>query len=153
MSVETNLNSVIEKRLSILGDLGNADKIFREAALNTVVLISDRVQQKGKKSNGQSITTKAKEKTGAYSKSYGKRRIKEGRQVKHIDQTFTGDMMDNLVPEPEGKTNYVVGFRGEKPAQKAEWNEDRFGAIFELSNTELKSVLGIINNRIDAILG
>jgi hypothetical protein len=116
------------------------DKIARIACLNSVALISQRVQNQGLDSNEKSI--------GTYSKSWAQQRLKEGRQVQFIDLTYSGEMMDSFTFSPLGK-DYVVGFSSDKEGQKADWNEERFGVIFQLSNEELNDINNEIQNGLD----
>ncbi len=119
---------------------GLPDKIARIACLNSVALISQRVQNQGLDSNEQSI--------GTYSKSWAQQRIKKGRQIKIIDLTYSGEMMDSFTFSPLGK-DYVVGFSSDTQGQKADWNEERFGTIFQLSNEELSDINNEIQNGLD----
>lgn len=116
------------------------DKIARIACLNSVALISQRVQNQGLDSNEQSI--------GTYSKSWAQQRIKKGRQVKIIDLTYSGEMMDSFTFSPLGK-DYVVGFSQDFAGQKADWNEERFGTIFQLSTEELIDINNEIQRGLD----
>lgn len=151
--IESNQDEFIKNQLSALNDLKSADKILRTAALNTVVIISDRIQQRGEKTDGSKIVTSSPTKTGAYSKEYGKKRQSKGRQTSIIDMTFTdGGMMDDLTVEPSGENEYLVGFSGKQSSDKAEWNEDRFGELFSLSNSEQELVDNIIVNKVNEIL-
>jgi hypothetical protein len=149
LRVETNIGDFVKDQLSILDDLRNVDKILREAALNTVVIISNRVQNRGERTDGAKMASQRRE--GAYSEDYGRRRNKRGRQTDIIDLTSTdqGGMMDSFTVEPEGETGYVVGFAGQRAADLAEYNEQRFGTIFELSDSEAELIESIIDKRID----
>ena len=113
------------------------DKIARIACLNSVALISQRVQNQGLDSNGKSI--------GTYSKSWAQQRVKKGRQIKIIDLTYSGEMMDSFTFSPLGK-DYVVGFNSDEQGLKADANEERFGIIFQLSNEELNDINNEIQN-------
>ena len=112
------------------------DKIARIACLNSVALISQRVQNQGLDSSEKSI--------GVYSKSWAQQRLKEGRQVQFIDLTYSGEMMDSFIFSPSGK-DYVVGF-SDNQGFKADANEERFGIIFQLSNEELNDINNEIQN-------
>lgn len=118
------------------------DKIARIACLNSVALISQRVQNQGLDSNEQSI--------GTYSKSWAQQRIKKGRQTAFIDLTYssTDTMMDYFTFSPLAK-DYVVGFSQDFAGQKADWNEERFGTIFQLSNEELSDINNEIQRGLD----
>ncbi len=119
------------------------DKIGRIAALNSVALVSGRVQNRGQNSDGNSI--------GQYSPSYASKRLKHkpsALQVDIIDLTYSGEMMDSFTFSPRGK-DYVVGFSSTESGQKSDWNEERFGELFQLSNEELNLVNTEIQKGLD----
>jgi hypothetical protein len=119
------------------------EKDLRKIALNTIAVISERVQNKGKKTDNTRIRTKAEKKTGAYSKYYGKKRKKEGYQTSIIDLTVTGDLISRgLTAAPLSKNEWVVGFN-DKQGVKADGLEDYFGTIFQLSDNEIQLVTKI----------
>lgn len=150
--VESDIDKFYQKQLKTFEQLASADKVLREAAFDTVVIISDRVQQQGKKTDGGLIKSKASKKTGEYSFYHGKQRQKKGFTTEIIDLTFSGDMMGDFVPVPDGPTSYLVGFRGNKSSEVAEFNEQRFGVIFQLSPSELSFIMNKINTKINEIL-
>lgn len=136
MSIESNFGEFIKKQRQLMADL-SSDKILRQAAFDSVVLISDRVQQRGENVSGQKMRNKKK---GVYSKYYAKKRAKEGRQTDYVDLTMTGDMMDNLIPQANGDGQYIVGFAGKSASDKAEYSELYYGSIFQLSEQEQSQV-------------
>lgn len=151
--IETNIGELVQNQLQVFDDLIDADKILREAALDTLALISNRVQNRGEKADGTKIVSKSPSRKGAYSRNYGLKRQRSGREVDIIDLTATdqGGMMDSLTVEPEGNNSYVVGFAGQRASDLAEYNELRFGTIFEPSDSESDLIEEVINNRIDEI--
>lgn len=141
MKYISNLEEIVQGlELSIEG-LKDSDKLLRQAAFDSVALISDRVQQDGLKANETPIQS-------FYSVGYAKKRRKKGLQTRYVDLTFSGDLMADFVPAPEGK-DFVAGFRSEKQAQIAEYNELRFGTIFNLSNLEVEIVMKGIDDIVD----
>ncbi len=144
----------ISSKISLLNEgLKSVDieKIAREAAFDAMALISDRVQQRGEKTDGTKITSPSKKKYGAYSEGYGKKRNKSGREVDYIDMTFSGDMMGDFVVEPiHGGAE--IGFRGDESSDKSEWNEAKFGEMFSLSDEEVDLIQTVIQNRVNEIL-
>jgi hypothetical protein len=145
MSWESNLGAVANNLISRLGSLQDADKVLRTAALDTVALISDRIQQKGLKTDGTLIKS-------VYSVGYAAKRAKKGYQTNFVDLTFTGDMLADYTAVPDGTDSYVAGFRSEKSAQKAEFNEDRFGTVFQASNEEVDILIQGVNESINKIV-
>jgi hypothetical protein len=174
--VETNITEFKEGLKAKLHELIDVDKVLREAALDTVAVVSERVQQHGKKTDGSPIKSGSnsvkgykskktgkvysKKRRGAeeidlntpYSEGYARRRVKKGLQIERIDETYTGDMMGDFIAAPDGKTGYVVGFRGQLSSDKADWNEMRFGTIFQLSESEANFIQEKVKTKINAIL-
>lgn len=147
--INDNYNSSIANRINQLNDMANANKLFRTAALNSLSMISYRVQNQGEGVNGK-IQSSSDRKFGAYSYNYGKKRDKDGRQTSIIDATYSGDMMDNFVPLKKGN-EFMLMFRGKESADKAEWMEDRFGELFSMTEQETFVNLDAINRAIDDI--
>lgn len=109
----------------------DTDKVLRVAANDALVIISDRVQQYGKKTDGSLIGG------GKYSPGYAKKRKEADRIISHIDLTFNGDMLnDNFTVAPAGINEYEVGFRNKESGDKAEYLEAYFGEIFSMSQSE-----------------
>ena len=152
MKLSSNINEVLDRETATFQQLIDIDKVLRVVAFDTVALISNRVQQEGKKSDGSKIKTKAKETFGAYSKSWGNTRKRNGRQTAHIDLTDSGDMMGDYLPVPTGENEYSVGFRGDVSSQKAEYNEIRFGDIFLPTEEEEEFIVESLTKKLDAIL-
>lgn len=178
--VESDIDKFYQKQLKTFEQLASADKVLREAAFDTVVIISDRVQRTGKKTDGSPIgqysektlnfkgitgnfevfaTKKQKKKRlkgfGDYDEFYGGyKELREslGLQTQFVDLTFSGDMMGDLVPVPDGPTSYLVGFRGKKSSDTAGYNEKKYGVIFQLSPSELSFIMNKVNAKINEIL-
>lgn len=129
----------------------NVEKLAREIAFDALALVSDRIQQRGEKSDGSKITSPAKTKFGAYSKGYGVKRKKAGRETDYIDLTFSGDMMGDFIVSPVNG-GAEVGFKGKESSDKADWNEAKFGTIFHLSEDETQQLNDIVQSRINEIL-
>jgi hypothetical protein len=121
------------------------DRIFRTACLDSIALISQRIQNVGARTNGNPI--------GNYSPGYSKYRRKHGRQTSHIDITFTGETIDSLDFEKTSSNEYSIGFSNKSAADKAEWNEARFGDLFSLSEGEINLVGMGIENNVNAEIG
>lgn len=151
MKIESNLSSVIQNLSFKINSLEDADKLFRTAAFDSVALISDRVQQSGLKTNETPIRSHAWTSKSFYSKEYAKTRKRKGLQTQFVDLTFSGDMMGEFIPAPI-IGGWAAGFRTQKQGDKADFNEQRFGTIFNLSSDELNIVTKGINDYINATL-
>jgi len=171
ISIDSSL-PMLQKKLN---DLRNPDKVFRTAAINSLALVSTRVQQKGQDVNGAligggeystgsrkikgfaEVANKRQQKTQStdvFSGGYEEFRRKSGRQTNYIDLTLTGAMFAGFTVERQNN-DYVVGFTGsgkDSPSWKARMNEERFGEIFSLSKSEQNLVYSIIERQINEIL-
>lgn len=154
MPIQSNINEFISAQKMMLGELGlSSDKILRQASFDLIVLISDRVQQRGENTSGDKMKTQSPYKAGAYSFDYAKyTRVKNGRQIDHVDLTFTGEMMDNFLPTSNGNNEYVVGFQGKSNSDKAEYNEAYYGTIFQASTEEITTIGEAIADNVNEII-
>lgn len=177
--VESNFSDLIVKVTSTFDQLKDTDKVLRVAALNTAAIITDRVQQEGKKTDGSQIgkysekNLKFKSITGKFSDIANKKQLKKrlkshgdtnefhggykefreslGFQTEFIDLTLTGDMFNDFIVEPVGTNSYEVGFRGEESSKIAGYHEKRFGPIFQLSTSEVQLIESEIAQKINDI--
>lgn len=150
MRLSTNINEVIDRETAMFQQLIDSDKLLREVAISAVAYMSNRIQQEGKKSDGTKLRTKAKQKFGAYSKSWGKQRKENNRQIDYIDLTDSGDMMMDFLPIPIGENEYGIGFRG-KNSEKADYLEEYFGDIFLPTEEEEEFIVESLTKKLDAI--
>jgi hypothetical protein len=133
------LNRHVEK-ITALTDKNRTTRIL---AFDSVALISSRVQQEGKNSQGQRF--------GNYSNQYSKTRQKKGLQTGYIDLTFTGETIRYFLPFVY-KNDWAVGFITKRSADIAEFNERRYGSIFILSANEREIIISSFKKIISEIL-
>lgn len=170
MPVYDSTSAFLKQQLRNFRDASKADKVLRAAALYAAPAVQARVQQDGQKADGSDLppydsgrsistsspigkkfsTTANKKQAKAFGGgnsfgSYKEFRQKLGRQVAYMDLTLTGDMWASWRPVPISNTAYGVTFVSTEQAKIAGYLEERFGAIFELSDEELKQSLQIIN--------
>lgn len=148
MSNYSSIKGFLEVQIKNLTNAMNPDKVLRQAVVTLVPEMKNRIQQDGKKSDGGPITSNSNPKFGAYSEGYGKKRSKKGRQTNIIDLTFNNDMMRDLKPGPTGPISYGAGFLSNEQRKIANFNEERFGVIFDPTDQELKQSLVTINKAI-----
>ena len=94
-----------------------------------------------------------------YSEGYKKKRQKAGRQVSFVNLQFNGDMRRDLgsAPKKSGK-KIQIGFFGSggsggvTNADKWAYNEERYGDLSKLSQTENKELLERIDKSVTKIL-
>ena len=164
-----------DQQLRNLANATNPDKVLRTAVVTLVPEMKNRIQQDGKKSDGSQIGQysdktitggpignrfgelatkkqfKARQKAfGDTTEFYGYKDFRKalGLQVNFIDLTLTGAMMTNLKPGPTGPLSYGVGFLSDEQRTIANYNEQKFGAIFDPTGQELKQSLATINKAI-----
>ena len=124
--------------------------VVREAAIITGGEIKKRIENEGKSTFGQ-MQSKSQKRLGAYSLRYGKMRQKKGAQTGIIDLNMTELMWRNWRPIPT-KDCWGVTFVSATAMNRAMWNEQRFGAIFEMTAKELKIGEAKILRRVRQIL-
>jgi hypothetical protein len=141
----TNLPVWIASNKRVIEQLKDPQKVLKTAALNSLALISERIQVFGKLSNGSAIGG------GQYNKQYAKKRAASGRQVRQIDYTFSGDLMQSFTAGP-GPRFYAIGFTDEENHNKKEWLENMHGVAFELSEKEIDLAFKDIENDVNKII-
>lgn len=174
IKISTNQSEFFSGVEASLEQLLNADKVLRIVSSSSVALISNRVQQKGLKTDEKPIG-KYSEKTLNFGKitsrfqevgnkkqiskrlknfgdttefygGYKEFRKELGRQTDFIDLTLSGDMMNDFSFEATGKNEYSVGFLGIESGKIASYHEKRFGEIFSPSESEKDILTKELNN-------
>jgi|688.fasta_scaffold475997_2 hypothetical protein len=174
MPVYDSTSAFLRQQFKNFANASQADKVLREAALYAAPAVSDRVQQDGKKSDGSELppydSSRVIGKGSPISRKFGeiasKKQVKArmkafgdtdefygyadfrrslGLQTAYMDLTLTGAMWGSWMPVPISNTAYGVAFTTAEQAKIAGYLEQRFGAIFELTNEELDQSLKIIN--------
>jgi len=170
MPVYDSTAAFLKQQLQNFEDASVADKVLRAAALYAAPAVQDRVQQEGRKSDGNKLPPYDSGKSFSTSSPIGRRfgdiankrqqkafgagdsfgsykefRQKLGRQVAYMDLTLTGDMWAAWRPVPISNDAYGVKFVSFEQDKIAGYLEERFGPIFELTDEELDQSLKIIN--------
>jgi hypothetical protein len=175
MSNYTSIKGFLEVQIKNLTNAMNPDKVLRQAVVTLVPEMKNRIQQDGKKSDGTQIGVYSdktitggpiasrfgqiatKKQISARMKAFGDTtefygykdfRASLGRQTAFIDLTLTGDMMRDLKAGPTGPTSYGAGFLSNEQRKIANFNEEKFGLIFDPTDQELKQSLVTINKAI-----
>jgi hypothetical protein len=148
-----SLQAFAAQQLANFQNATDANKVLRQAVIVVVPEMKRRIQNDGKNSADVKMRTKSPKKFGAYSYAYGKYRVKTGREeVSIIDLTYNGDMMRSFKAGPTGANSYGIGFLGPDEFDKAFYNEERFGVIFDPSKYELQISLDVINRQAQKLL-
>jgi hypothetical protein len=147
-----SLQAFAAQQLANFQNATDANKVLRQAVIVVVPEMKRRIQNDGKNSADVKMRTKSSKKYGAYSRAYGRFRNKKGFQTAIIDLTLSGAMMNSLKAGPTGPNSFGIGFLGPDEFKKAEWNEGRFGTIFDPSKYELQVSLDVINRQAQKLL-
>lgn len=147
----TSTKQFVTNELRKLKKLEDINKSLRVVALESQDMVATRVQQGGRDSAGVRMQTKSPEAFGAYSKPYGKRRAKNGRQTSIIDLTYEGSLWSAWRVFPINNKTIEVTFFGQE-IEKAEWLEDMFGTIFSLTDEEEADIIELINITVNKIM-
>lgn len=135
--VESNLSS---SALRVIGNVKKAEANISlhllEAASDGMALVSNRIQQQGRNTAGQTMRTKSPRSAGAYSRAYEQYRRMKGRQTSKVDFTMEGDLFRNYNIIRSTAREVVVGFLDMGMAEIAGYLEAYFGAAWFLSNAE-----------------
>ena len=147
-----SLQAFAAQQLANFQNATDANKVLRQAVIVVVPEMKRRIQNDGKNTADVQMKTKSARKYGAYSRAYGRFRNKKGFQTAIIDLTLSGAMMNSLKAGPTGPNSYGIGFLGPDEFKKAEWNEEKFGTIFDPSKYELQVSLDVINRQAQKLL-
>lgn len=150
MKIESNLGTTL---LSIRNSFVNelpivTEKALRMAANDGLVLIQDRVQQRGESLSGR-MQTKSNKRFGSYSKQWGGFRNKKGYQTSFIDWTVDGDLWRSWQVLYSDSKIAEIGFMDDKQADIARYLEDYFGKTIGFTKEEEEIVVQTFNSEIE----
>jgi hypothetical protein len=113
--------------------LEETDSLLREISSTLLAEMSDRIHDRGIKSDGTQI--------GTYSNTYLEYRIEQGKgSASNVTLFFTGQMQIDFNVAPIGENAYGLGYSNILNFDKANWAEDRFGIIFEPTEQEFQQI-------------
>ncbi len=128
---------MFEDVIDRVSDELNDYKFSRIAALTVFAHHKPRIFEQGRNSSGAGI--------GFYkSDPYRKKRIAKGREVGFVNLSMTEQMKRDYQPSKEGIVGF--GFSNQHNLDKANWNEDRYGDVFELTTEEEEMYLETLSN-------
>lgn len=159
--------------------------LLLEQQITAKSLVQDRIQETGKDADGGQLGDYSTRKlpalfflgTGAKATdnklrklaqegkriSYKDFRKLDGKQNKHVDLTFKGQMWREIGLKKEGKEGkkvfVTIGPRTDRSEKVADFNTERYGNFLELSDDELEiitldmadAVQDIVNNNLDGL--
>ena len=134
MIITTNLDEVLGRLVGKLQDLNNPngearDLMLRQVASDTVAQVTYRIHTEGLNSAGKPI--------GEYANSYMKTRAKYNRSSsKKIIFSLSGQMENDFGIVANQANHYGLGFKNTVNTDKAEWLQERFGRVYDLTEKE-----------------
>lgn len=134
----------LSKKLRGIASPQSVDTLMRTVAVAMLGATKDRIHEDGKKANGTDI--------GTYTLQYLRKRTKppyNRTNSRKIILSLTGQMENDYKVVPMGNLSYGLGFSNQFNANKAGWNEDRFGKVYALTKDELKQVNLIVTDWIN----
>ena len=136
MIITTNLDEVLGRLVGKLQDLNNPngearDLMLRQVASDTVAQVTYRIHTEGLNSAGKPI--------GEYANSYMK--IRESSKYnrsssKKIIFSLSGQMENDFNIVANQANHYGLGFKNTINADKAQWLQERFGRVYDLTEKE-----------------
>jgi hypothetical protein len=112
-----------------------ADKVLRAVSFTVSREMGVRIHEDGQKSDSSPI--------GNYTTNYLKRRQQSPynrTSSNKIILSLTGQMESDFTAMPISNNRYGIGFKNNYNADKAEWAQERFGKIYNVTDDERKSV-------------
>jgi len=137
MNIYKSFADFANSQIRNLDEIGQ-NTIVRASAIVVAGAIKQRVENFGADSDGVAIESHSAERFGAYSKSWGAKRAKKGRQTAKVDLNYTGAMWRDWRPVPTAD-GWGATFVTKESMQKAFENQQIFRTlIFAPSETEIK---------------
>lgn len=146
ITVTSNISEAVAKLRGALEALKNPDPLLRTVATSMLPVVHDRIHVEGKAADGSPI--------GSYSNSYLRLREKKGRlEGKKVVLSFNRDQENDFSVQISSDGKYGLGYKFPINAQKAEWEEKRFGKkIFGLTDPEKELVNKVAQQYVEDLL-
>lgn len=119
------------------------DKMLRAVASDTITQLHERIHVKGQKSDGTEF--------GEYSNAYLKRREANNLTGKKIILRFEGQL-EKLTIVGTDNGQYSIGWLQQFNKDKADWMEERYGPIYDLTIKEKEHAKLVAEDVINQIL-
>ena len=146
--VSSDISNLLRFATSLERDL---TPFLTNAARLAVIKVKRRVRS-GVNADGQRMVSGSSPKTGAYSRDYGRKRAKTGRQVGVVDLDYTSQTIESYDVIETGANYAVGGFTNDRAGNIADYNEQMFGGAYFLSDQEIQEAEADILNSIDGML-
>jgi len=137
MNIYKSFADFANSQIRNLDEIGE-NTIVRASAIIVAGEIKKRVENFGADTDGVAIESHSAERFGAYSKSWGAKRAKKGRQTAKVDLNYTGAMWRDWRPVPTAD-GWGATFTSEKQYLIAGYQEEIFKTqIFAPTKNEIK---------------
>lgn len=145
LTITTNLPEVLNNLGQSIQEILNPNYLLRPVAIEVLPMITERIHQEGKASDGSEI--------GQYSNGYLRQREKAGRgESKKVIVSLTRQLENNW-SVLETTNGYGIGFTNSFNADKLRWVEEmKAKPIGSLSVTEIDYAFERINELVDNAL-
>ncbi len=153
MAVESISNIVksLNNKLVVLAE--NVDGISVPYLKELEGAIKQRIHNKGKDSDGNTIGSKTK-RAGRYSPGYEKKKVKKVGEsnLYPINLQYEGDLLRSFTVGNSQNKN-VLRFQDDDNSNKAAWNEDNYNTeIYRPSEQELEDMEEVLRDSIEEFL-
>ncbi|GAB3272844.1 hypothetical protein GCM10027347_44780 [Larkinella harenae] len=135
--IQSNLLETLRREVERLQQLRQSTQssLVQSAQLGAD-LVRERIQTTGRTASGTTMTTRARQRIGRYSRAHGRRRRRAQRQVEHVDFTLTGELMSAWGIVGSDAQGVSVGFKNDGASEIAQHLEDYFGPAFDMTPDE-----------------
>lgn len=145
ITIKTNIHLVFARLQAVLDKLKDREYLLRPVATEIIPLITERIHQQGKASDGSEI--------GTYSNSYLKQREKNNRGKSTKVIISLTRQLENDWSVVATTRGYGIGFLNSFNAQKLKWVEEMKGKVVSRLSTEEKDyAIDRINELVNAAL-
>lgn len=116
--------------------------------------VRDRIQLTGRNTQGDPMISKSPKRLGRYSASHGKVRQEEGLRTDLINLTFSGELLngDSWTAIQDSDDSYGAGFSENTMSERADFLEEEFGEVFQLSADEEDAAADYFNNALNDLM-
>lgn len=144
-AVEIDLSPLVRLNTGLLeAAIERPELVYGPMATTVLAVQKRRIFQDGLNSQGQAI--------GTYSPSYIRQRVRSGFTASsRVILTKTDQMRGDYTAGPTAG-GYALGFQNPTNAEKARRNEERYGRVFALTDSEIKTSIQLINLRLNEYL-
>ena len=151
MIYSSNLSSVIGQLNVKLKGIANTDPLLQTIAVSLASSNTRRIHNESQDVSGGEITFKRSRKTpttGAYSRSYAKKRIKAGKPISKINFSFSGKLSKEFQAAPVSG-GWEVGFTTTDASEKGEFLEEGFGKVWGVTREDETAINKIVTKEIN----